>query len=38
MARMKTAAGAGDYVDTVGFKVSDGDIEVEEARDLAGVH
>ncbi len=38
MARMKTSAGAGDYVDTVGFKVSDGDIEVEEARDLVGVH
>jgi hypothetical protein len=38
MARMKTAAGAADYVDTIGFKVSDGDIEVEEARDLAGVH
>jgi hypothetical protein len=38
MARMKTTAGAADYVDTIGFKVSDGDIEVEEARDLAGVH
>ena len=33
-ARMKTAAGAGDYTDTVGFKVSTGDLEVEEARDL----
>lgn len=38
MARMKTAAGAGDYVDTVGFKVSTGDIEVDEARELVGVH
>ena len=37
MARMKTSAGAADYVDTVGFKVSDGDLEVEEARDLVGV-
>ena len=33
-ARMKTAAGAGDYTDTVGFKVSAGDLEVEEACDL----
>jgi hypothetical protein len=38
MARMKTGAGAGDYVDTVGFKVSAGDIEVDEARELAGVY
>jgi len=38
MARMKTSAGSGDYVDTVGFKVSDGDLEVEEARDLVGVY
>jgi hypothetical protein len=37
MARMKTSVGAGDYTDTVGFKVSDSDIEVEEARDLVGV-
>jgi hypothetical protein len=37
MARMKTSAGAGDYTDTVAFKVSDGDLEVEEARDLVGV-
>jgi len=36
-ARMKTGAGAGDYFDTVGFKVSTGDLEVEEARDLLGV-
>jgi len=36
MARMKTSAGASDYVDTVGFKVSDSDLEVEEARDLVG--
>jgi hypothetical protein len=36
-ARMKTDAGAGDYTDTVGFKVSAGDLEVEEARDLLGV-
>jgi len=34
---MKTSAGAGEYTDTIGFKVSDGDIEVEEARDLVGV-
>jgi hypothetical protein len=38
MARMKTSVGAGDYVDTVGFKVSDGDLEVEEARELSGVY
>ncbi|MFN8163341.1 MAG: hypothetical protein U0R26_05825 [Solirubrobacterales bacterium] len=37
MARMKTTAGSGDYFDSVGFKVSDGDLEVEEARDLVGV-
>lgn len=36
MAAMKTEAGAGDFVETVGFKVSDGDLEVEEARDLVG--
>jgi hypothetical protein len=36
MARMKTNAGAGDYTDTVGFKVSDGDLEVGEACDLVG--
>ena len=33
-ARMKTEAGAGDYTDTVGFKVSTGDIDAEEARSL----
>ena len=38
MARMKTGAGSGDYVDTVGFKVSTSDLEVEEARDLVGVY
>jgi hypothetical protein len=38
MARMKTGAGAGDYVDTVGFKVSAGNLEVDEARELVGVH
>ena len=38
MARMKTSAGAGDYVETVGFKVSDGDLEAEEARELVGVY
>jgi hypothetical protein len=38
MARMKTSAGAGDYVDTIGFKVSAGEIEVDETRELAGVH
>jgi hypothetical protein len=36
LARTKTNAGAGDYVDTIGFKVSNGDLEVDEARDLAG--
>lgn len=36
-AGIKTEAGAGDYVDTVGFKASAADIEVEEARDLVGV-
>jgi hypothetical protein len=36
-ARIKTEAGRGDYTDTVGFKVSAGDLEVEEARDLLGV-
>jgi hypothetical protein len=35
-ARMRTSAGSGDYVDTVGFKVADGDLEPEEARDLVG--
>jgi hypothetical protein len=38
MARTKTSAGAGDYTDTLGFKVSAGDIEVDEARELAGVY
>lgn len=36
-AGMKTGAGAGDYTDTIGFKVSAGDLEAEEARDLLGV-
>ncbi len=36
-ARMKTDAGGGEYTDTVGFKVSAGDLEPEEARDLLGV-
>jgi hypothetical protein len=35
-ARMRTSAGSGDYVDTVGFKVANGDLEPEEARDLVG--
>ena len=35
-ARMRTSAGSGDYVDTVGFKVADGDLGPEEARDLLG--
>ena len=34
MASIKTEAGRGDYVDTVGFKVSDNDLEVDEAREL----
>jgi hypothetical protein len=37
-AQMKTSAGAGDYVDTIGFKVSDADLEVDEARDLVGAY
>jgi hypothetical protein len=35
-AAMKTKAGAGDYTDTVGFKVSNGDLGVDEARELVG--
>ena len=35
-ARLKTVAGRGDYLDTIGFKVSAGDLEAEEARDLLG--
>src|SRR5262249_31370232 len=38
MARMKTSAGGGEYTDTVGFKVSAGDLEAEEVRDLVGVY
>ena len=34
MASIKTEAGRGDYVDTIGFKVSDNDLEVDEAREL----
>lgn len=37
LAATKTEMGRGDYTDTIGFKVSDGDLEVEEARDLLGV-
>lgn len=37
VAATRTEAGRGDYNDTVAFKVSDGDLEVEEARDLLGV-
>jgi hypothetical protein len=37
LASLKTDEGRGEYLDTVGFKVSDGDLEVEEARDLLGV-
>lgn len=38
LARMRTSAdaGAGDYTDTIGFKVADGDLSAEEARDLVG--
>jgi hypothetical protein len=36
-ARMKTEAGRGDYTETIGFKVSAGDLETEEARDLLGI-
>lgn len=37
LAATKTEMGRGDYTDTIGFKASDGDLEVEEARDLLGV-
>lgn len=37
IAATRTDAGRGDYTDTIGFKVSDGDLEVEESRDLLGV-
>lgn len=37
MACMPTRDGAGDYVGTVAFKASDGDLGVDEARGLAGV-
>jgi hypothetical protein len=37
IAATKTETGRGDYVDTVGFKVANGELEVEEARDLLGV-
>jgi len=37
MASAVTEAGSGGYVDTIGFKVANGDLEVEEARDLLGV-
>ena len=37
-AAMKTSAGANDFVDTVGFKASTGDLEIEEARDLVGAY
>lgn len=36
MAAMRTGAGANSFVDTVGFKVADGDLEVDEARELVG--
>jgi hypothetical protein len=36
MARMPTSAGAGDYTDAIGFKVADGDLSAEEARDIVG--
>jgi hypothetical protein len=35
MAATRTEAGRGDYTDTVGFKVADGDLEVGEAREIA---
>jgi hypothetical protein len=38
LARMKTSAGAGNYTDTVGFKVSDCDLETDEARELVGAY
>ena len=37
VAATRTEAGRGEYNDTVAFKVSDGDLEVEEARDLLGI-
>lgn len=36
VARTRTEAGAGDYVDTVGFKVSVGDLDADEACALVG--
>lgn len=36
-AREPTHFGAADYVDTIGYKVANGDLEVDEARQLAGV-
>ena len=36
LAAVETAIG-GDYVDTVAFKVCQGDLEVEESRDILGV-
>jgi hypothetical protein len=38
LARMKTSAGAGNYTDTVGFKVADCDLEADEARELVGAY
>lgn len=37
MARLKTSAGTADYVDTVGFKVSEGDLAVGDACVLTGL-
>ena len=36
MARTRTSAGGGGYFDTVGFKVGNGDLGVDEARELVG--
>jgi hypothetical protein len=36
MARLRTSAGGGAYVDTIGFKVANGDLGVDEARELVG--
>ena len=37
MAAMRTGAGSGGYVDTVGYQVAAGDLGLEEAGELVGV-
>jgi len=38
MASTRTKAGSGSYLDTVGYKVAVGDLGLEEACELLGVH